>query len=112
MKNSISSAILRIIIPYVVLAGLWILMSDWLMAQFISDAASLTNWAIAKGWVFVATTALLLSILLRSELKKRERSEENARASEKKTSRTKPSCIRLAKALQMQFTSKILMVAI
>jgi len=65
---SLTRAILRIILPYVVLAGLWILLSDRLLGFLPLDAAALTQWSIYKGLAFVLITALLLYTLLRAEL--------------------------------------------
>jgi hypothetical protein len=45
-------AILRIILPYVAFAGLWILLSDWILAGLHLDPATQTHWSIYKGWAF------------------------------------------------------------
>jgi len=50
---------------YAVLASLWILGSDWLLAQLIQDAARLAQVSAYKGWAFVAVTSLLLYRALR-----------------------------------------------
>src|SRR5258707_10145864 len=88
MKNSIISAVLRVVLPYVVIAGLWILLSDWLLAELIPDAATRTDWSIAKGWAFVVITALLLSFLLRVELRKQEQAQATLRESEEQIRRS------------------------
>jgi len=74
-QKTISLAILRIILPYVVLAGLWILLSDRLLGLLPLDAAAHTQWSIYKGLAFVLVTALLLSALLRAELSARMRNQ-------------------------------------
>lgn len=50
---------------YVVFAGLWILLSDYLVSLVIRDPHARTIAGIVKGWVFVAVTALLLFASLR-----------------------------------------------
>ncbi|MDD4019485.1 MAG: hypothetical protein PHV28_16265 [Kiritimatiellae bacterium] len=68
LQNPVSRAILRIILPYVVLAGLWILLSDRLLGFLPLGVAAHTQWSIYKGLAFVFVTAFLLSALLRTEL--------------------------------------------
>ncbi len=69
--------ILRVVVPYIVFAGLWILLSDWILAAMTSDPALRTQWSIYKGCAFVLVTALLLTALLRVELWARRRAEED-----------------------------------
>jgi PAS domain S-box-containing protein len=65
-------------------AGLWILLSDHLLAVMLPDPADRTLWSIYKGWAFVLVTALLLYFLLRAELQTRERSKAALRESEQR----------------------------
>ena len=58
-------AALRIALLYGLLAGLWILGSDWVLARFVHDPDWLPQAQALKGWAFVAVTALLLYALLR-----------------------------------------------
>ena len=55
---------------YALLAGLWIIFSDWFLARFIGEAASSTLLQTFKGWLFVFVTAVILYLLLRHELSK------------------------------------------
>jgi PAS domain S-box-containing protein len=75
-------AILRIVLPYVVFAGLWIFLSDRLLGVLPLDAATHTQWSIYKGWAFVLVTGLLLWVLLHAELSARERARAAQRRSE------------------------------
>ncbi len=68
MEKHNTKAILRTILPYVVFAGLWILLSDRFLEALQLDTATQTQWSIYKGWCFVIVTALLLAFLLRKEL--------------------------------------------
>lgn len=66
-------AFCRVVLPYIVFAGLWIFLSDRLLAALVSDPATITQWSIYKGFAFVLVTALLLSVLLRAEVLARGR---------------------------------------
>ena len=88
MKNLTTKAILRIVLPYVLFAGLWILWSDRLLGTLFSDPASLTRWSIYKGWAFVLVTALLLSYLLRVEFRARDRASAAFEESQQQMSRS------------------------
>jgi len=65
--------------PYILFAGLWVFLSDWLLIILIPDPAACTEWSIYKGWAFVLVTALLLSALLWVELRARERTAASLR---------------------------------
>lgn len=56
---------LRVALVYMVLAALWILGSDWLVAMLVADEAWRMQISVVKGWVFVAATALLLYAAMR-----------------------------------------------
>ena len=56
---------LRVVFLYAGFSGLWILLSDRAVAALISDPASMTLVSIAKGWVFVTVTAILLFVLVK-----------------------------------------------
>jgi len=59
-------ATLRIVLPYLLLASLWIFASD----QFVSALPSEIHTTLQslKGWLFVAVTGLLLAILLHRQI--------------------------------------------
>jgi signal transduction histidine kinase len=63
---------LRRAITYAVLAGLWIICSDWLLAKLTGNDASLNFLQTYKGWFFVLITALVFYLVLRHELRKLE----------------------------------------
>jgi PAS domain S-box-containing protein len=63
-----------LVIPllYALFAGLWILLSDRLLTALTADPDLLTQLQTIKGEVFVATTALLLFLLMRREWQRRK----------------------------------------
>lgn len=84
MKTGVTKAISRIVLPYILFAGLWILVSDRLLWVLLPDPATRAQWSMHKGWVFVLVTALLLSALLRLEVWARERAEGARQAAEQR----------------------------
>ena len=66
----------RIVLAYVVVAGLWIAVSDRLLEALVGHGAALTTWSTYKGWAFVAVTAALLFALLYVEFGARQAAEE------------------------------------
>lgn len=57
----------RVTLGYVVLAGLWILLSDRLLGSLVRDPELLVRLSVAKGWCFVAVTGLLLYVVLATQ---------------------------------------------
>ena len=55
-----SAATIRIVLVYAVFASLWILLSDKAVGWLFSDPDTMTRVSMAKGWLFVAVTALIL----------------------------------------------------
>lgn len=62
-------ASIRISLVYLVLASLWIWVSDWLALQLLGDPAAVTRAQSWKGELFVLFTATLLFVLIRREEK-------------------------------------------
>jgi len=74
------SPVLTIVVPYVILGGLWILFSDRLVAALVGPA----TWAqTIKGWLFVAVTAGLLAALLRRHWNEQQSLEAQLRQAQK-----------------------------
>jgi len=59
---------LRVALWYALFGGLWITLSDRLLAALITDIAALTRLQTYKGWAFVGASALLIFVLLRREI--------------------------------------------
>ncbi len=56
----------RVALVYALTGALWILGSDWLLAQLVQDPVWLVRASAVKGWLFVAATAVLLYIAVRA----------------------------------------------
>ena len=84
MKNFTVQVGLRVALLYALFGGLWILLSDRLLAFFVSDISVLTSLQTYKGWAFVAASALLIYALLRRELTLREITEGKYEESEER----------------------------
>ncbi len=59
----------RAVLAYAAGASLWIVSSDWLLAQLVPNPAWREIASTLKGWFFVAVTALLLGWVLRRALR-------------------------------------------
>jgi two-component system, sensor histidine kinase and response regulator len=77
------SAIAQVVVPYIALAGLWILVSDQVADSLFPDPDEHRIASMLKGWLFVAITAALLAMLLRrllSRIDTQAELERNAQA--------------------------------
>ena len=68
-----SATAAKVAIGYLLVAGLWIYLSDWLLARLMSSVVDLSVWQTAKGGAFVVVTAALLFAYLRHCLRRQER---------------------------------------
>lgn len=75
---------LKIALLYTILAGLWILLSDQILARLLTDPQERAQWELLKGWAFVVVTGLMLYSLLRRELDALHRSQQETQESEAK----------------------------
>lgn len=75
MPATVQRAALRVVLPYLLFATLWILLSDTVLEALSRDAASFAHWSRYKGLAFVLTTGLLLVHLLKREFALRFRAE-------------------------------------
>jgi PAS domain-containing protein len=67
---------------YMLFAGIWIWLSDFILALFVDDPAQLTQLQTAKGWVFVLVTTGLLYLILREYMGRQRRAEARLRENE------------------------------
>ena len=78
MKSKFAKVALRTSLIYALVAGAWILLSGRALIAFVSDPDIRDRLEIYKGWAFVAVTALLLYLILRSQLRRLEQEAMNA----------------------------------
>jgi PAS domain S-box-containing protein len=69
---------------YLLVGGLWIFFSDKLLELFVTDAGTLTQIAIMKGWFYVAATGLMLYGLIARNISQIRSSQEETRLTEMK----------------------------
>lgn len=62
MRQKISA--MKLVLPYFILASLWVMFSDRLLVKLVGDAELLAELQTAKGLLFVVVTSLLLYALL------------------------------------------------
>lgn len=72
MKNRIA---LKIALIYFLVGFLWILFSDQFILSLDGSIDTITILQTYKGWFFVSVTAILLFILIRNEIKKKNKIE-------------------------------------
>lgn len=77
MKIFANGLEIRIAALYALFGGLWILLSDQLLAALFTDVSVLTKVQTYKGSAYVLVSALLIFILLRRELNLRRRIEHD-----------------------------------
>ena len=80
MSQKPSMVALRAGLIYGLIAGLWILFSDKLLAKFVQDRDQYTRLEIYKGWFFVGFTGVILFIIMRQLL---ERESQKVKALKK-----------------------------
>ena len=85
--NAAAVPVKTIILLYIVVSGLWVLLSDRLIVELIEDTDA-RNWvATGKGWAFVVGSAGLLYWLIRRMVAKIIAEDLRARAEESRLRR-------------------------
>lgn len=72
----------KVVLSYVILAGLWIVLSDELVGILFHDPRTITVVSMLKGWFFILITASLLYFQLLAYLQKLEKQRELLESSE------------------------------
>lgn len=67
----------RITLIYLIAGGLWISLSDRVVALIVSDPASITWLQTAKGWTYIAATAAILFVLVRRDFHRIVQAQES-----------------------------------
>ncbi|HSK66941.1 MAG TPA: PAS domain-containing protein, partial [Anaerolineales bacterium] len=76
MKVLLERADLRIPFIYAIFGGLWVVLSDRLLAGLFADISVLTSFQTYKGWAFVGASTVLVYLLLHREIGRREQVEQ------------------------------------
>jgi two-component system, cell cycle sensor histidine kinase and response regulator CckA len=84
MRDAISTLPRRIVLLYVLFAGVWITFSDQLLAVLRVDPITAEWLQTLKGWAFVGISAVLLYAQLRRELRMRQHTETALHQSEQR----------------------------
>jgi len=97
----------RLTLIYVVVAALWILVSDQVLVALVSDHTLLMKLEVMKGWAFVSVTAALLFFLMRRETghwmaEKGAREKAEALAGQQEAARRKRELERRREAIDRQ----------
>ena len=83
-ERSKHSGIIKIILIYIIVGGLWIFFSDSIIPHFTNDIEILTYIATAKGLLFILVTAALLYFMINNYVNEIKYVEENFHESEKR----------------------------
>lgn len=70
---------------YTIFSGLWVYLSDTVLAWFVDDPAQLTQAQTIKGWLFIVVTAALLYLYLSHCLRRMSEKEEELEAERDKS---------------------------
>ncbi len=73
--RTVAPSVARVVVAYVIVAGLWFHASDRMLEAATADPHVLARWSIHKGWAFVGFTALLLALVMSAELRARRLNE-------------------------------------
>ncbi|HMP84428.1 MAG TPA: PAS domain S-box protein, partial [Verrucomicrobiota bacterium] len=105
MKQKSTRLAWQISLAYCAAAGLWILLSDWVVTAFIPEPRQINSLQTMKGLAFVGVTTVLLYGILRRAFRRwleeavaRQRADESLSASEAKLRAifdAEPNCIKL-----------------
>lgn len=77
VKSARSSFALRLTLFYVIISGLWIFLSDKILAVLIKDPLLLNRWQTYKGWLFVLMTGFVFYMITYKAFKIRSQNERN-----------------------------------
>lgn len=69
MNNNYSRNIARVCLIYIILSALWILLSDYILNNIITDKHILTTYQTYKGLLFITISGLLMLFLIRKLVK-------------------------------------------
>lgn len=92
---------MRRAITYTLLAGLWIIGSDWLLTKLTGDRANTAILQTYKGWLFVLITGAAFYGVLRHELRKLQQEVQSRRIAENALRESEAQLIRAQQVAKM-----------
>jgi two-component system, cell cycle sensor histidine kinase and response regulator CckA len=101
IKDNNKGLPLRRAITYTLLAGLWIIGSDWLLAKLTGDRGHATILHTYKGWLFVIITGAAFYGVLRHELRKLQQEIQSRRVAEEALRKSEAQLIRAQQVAKM-----------
>lgn len=72
MVNEPMNIALRSALAYLLLGGLWIVASDYLLLRLVPDLKTFPSWQTYKGWIYIAITAAIVYVIIYRLLRTRE----------------------------------------
>jgi diguanylate cyclase (GGDEF)-like protein len=91
-----------------IVAGLWIALSDRILPYFTRDIHFLTLFSMVKGWLFVTVTALMLYVLIERHTKELRVSEQKYRRSTEDLTAANEELTAVEEELRQQFDELIM----
>ncbi len=76
MKGKRLALIARAIAIYITVAGIWILLFEYLMHKYVTDPVYLSAVGYYEDWVFIFISAIFLGVVLKHELETHEVTEQ------------------------------------
>jgi PAS domain S-box-containing protein len=98
-QKSIQILALKIALPYALVGGLWILLSDQMLRNMVSDVGALTTLQTYKGWFYVFMSAVLVYFTASRYISQFFSAERKLRASEHALSESQRTLLTLMRNL-------------
>jgi PAS domain S-box-containing protein len=98
-QRSIRVLALKIALPYALLGGLWILLSDQMLVRLTDDAHTITTLQMYKGWFFVFMSATVVYMTAERYISHFFKAERKLRASEQALSESQRTLLTLMRNL-------------
>jgi diguanylate cyclase (GGDEF)-like protein len=92
---------LRIIVVYLIIGGLWILLSDTLLEALVDDPARVSELQLYKGWFYVVVTAGVFFLIIRHRIQLYKTTHESIRDANRSLDQSNRELLRMEGELTM-----------
>jgi diguanylate cyclase (GGDEF)-like protein len=92
---------LRIIVVYLIIGGLWILLSDTLLEALVDDPARVSELQLYKGWFYVVVTAGVFFLIIRHRIQLYKTTHESIRSTNRSLDQSNRELLRMEGELTM-----------